>query len=62
MTSESETETPSEDDIRERILREREVAEAERLEKEKQLEEESARLDKEIEQEIRGENFLLLLC
>ncbi|CAL1714970.1 unnamed protein product [Somion occarium] len=53
MTSESETETPSEDDIRERILREREVAEAERLEKEKQLEEESARLDKEIEQEIR---------
>lgn len=52
MQTETETQTPSEDDIRERLLREREAAEAE--EREKQLEEESLLLDKEIEQEIRG--------
>ncbi|KAK7687951.1 hypothetical protein QCA50_009170 [Cerrena zonata] len=51
MQTETETQTPSEDDIRERLLREREAAEAE--EREKQLEEESLLLDKEIEQEIR---------
>lgn len=44
---------PSEEEIRQRILREREAAEAERA-KEKEMEEESARLDKLIEQEIRG--------
>jgi dynein intermediate chain, cytosolic len=41
----------SEDEIRERILKEREVAEAERL---KELEALSEQLDKEIEIEIRG--------
>lgn len=46
--------TPSEDEIRQRILREREAAEAERAQRDKELEEESVQLDKEIEQEIRG--------
>lgn len=46
--------TPSnEEEIRERVLRERDQAEAERA-REKELEEESVQLDKEIEQEIRG--------
>ncbi len=45
---------PSEEDIRERILRERELEDQEKLRKEKELEEESAQLDKDIEQEIRG--------
>lgn len=46
--------TPSnEEEIRQRVLREREQAEAERA-REKELEEESVQLDKEIEQEIRG--------
>ena len=42
---------PSEEEIRERILKERETAEVERM---KQLEELSEQLDKEIELEIRG--------
>ncbi|XP_006462059.1 hypothetical protein AGABI2DRAFT_206221 [Agaricus bisporus var. bisporus H97] len=41
-----------EDEIRQRILREKEV-EAERVAREKELEEESVKLDQEIEQEIR---------
>ena len=41
----------SELEIRERILREREAAEAERVQRDKELEEESVQLDKEIEQE-----------
>ena len=54
---EVETESPvipNEEEIRQRILREREAAEAERLARDKEIEEESARLDKLIEQEIRG--------
>lgn len=43
-----------EEEIRQRILRERETAEAERFQREKELEEESVQLDKEIEAEIRG--------
>ena len=46
-------EVPSEEEIRQRVIREREAAEAERA-REKEMEEESARLDKLIEQEIRG--------
>lgn len=46
---------PDEEEIRQRITREREVADAERAARDKELEEESARLDKLIEQEIRGE-------
>ena len=46
---------PSEEEIRQRILREKED-EAEKLEKErKRLEEEDEKLEKEIEQEISGE-------
>lgn len=45
---------PSEDEIRQRIMRERETLDAERAARDKELEEESARLDKLIEQEIRG--------
>lgn len=46
-----------EDEIRQRILREKEV-EAERVAREKELEEESVKLDQEIEQEIRGKYSL----
>ena len=46
---------PSEDEIRQRILQEKE-AEAEKLAKEQELEEENAKLEQEIEQEIRGES------
>ncbi|RPD64262.1 dynein intermediate chain [Lentinus tigrinus ALCF2SS1-7] len=56
QTMEIETEpTPgtTEEEIRERILREREVAEAERLAHEQELEAESKQLDEEIAQEIR---------
>ena len=48
---ESKAAGPSEGEIRERILREREAAEAERI---KELDELSEQLDKEIEMEIRG--------
>lgn len=54
MTFDDEEEkaaAPSEEEMRERILRERDVAEAERI---KELEELSEQLDKEIEMEIRG--------
>ncbi|GJE91137.1 WD40 repeat domain-containing protein [Phanerochaete sordida] len=44
---------PAEEEIRQRVLREREAAEAERAQREKELEEESVQLDKEIEAEIR---------
>ena len=44
----------SEEDIRQRILRDREAIEAERMARDKELEAESEQLDKEIEQEIRG--------
>ena len=54
---ESETPRVSEEEIRLRILHEREVLDAER-QREKQLEEESAQLDREIEQEIRGVSIL----
>ncbi|OAX38984.1 WD40 repeat-like protein [Rhizopogon vinicolor AM-OR11-026] len=54
QTTAIETETPriSEEDIRQQILREREL-EAERIAQDKELEEESVQLEKEIEQEIR---------
>ena len=54
MEVETETMTVNEDEIRERILREREAAEAERLAHEQELEAESKQLDEEIAQEIRG--------
>lgn len=44
-----------EEEIRQRILREKEQ-EAERVARDKELEEESVKLDQEIEQEIRGES------
>lgn len=54
MAFEEESSTAtSEEEIRQRLLREREVAEAERAQREKELEEESVQLDKEIEAEIR---------
>ncbi|KAA1468779.1 WD40 repeat-like protein [Dentipellis sp. KUC8613] len=49
---ESDSSLPSEDEIRQRVIRERDAIDAERL-REKELEEESVQLDKEIEQEIR---------
>ncbi|KAF5373244.1 hypothetical protein D9615_007436 [Tricholomella constricta] len=54
QTTAIETESPDdyEDDLRQRILRERDI-EAERLARDKELEEESVKLDLEIEQEIR---------
>lgn len=54
QTTAIETETPhvSEDEIRQQIMREREL-EAERIAQDKELEEESVQLEKEIEQEIR---------
>lgn len=48
------TSMSSEEELRQRIMREREAAEAERAARDKELEEESVQLDKEIEQEIRG--------
>lgn len=51
-----ETRGPSEDEIRQQILREKDT-EAEKLAREKELEEENAKLEKEIEQEIRGALF-----
>ena len=42
-----------EEEIRQRIMREKDNMEAERV-REKELEEESVKLDREIEQEIRG--------
>ena len=59
MEVETETATvPSEEEIRQRILREREAVDAERAARDKEMEEESARLDKLIEQEIRGTYLL----
>ena len=60
MEVETETMTVNEDEIRERILREREAAEAERLAHEQELEAESKQLDEEIAQEIRGMRALAL--
>jgi dynein intermediate chain len=58
QTTAVEIEIPhiSEEDIRQQILREREL-EAERIAQDKELEEESVQLEKEIEQEIRGACF-----
>lgn len=55
QTTAIETETPqiSENEIRQQIMREREL-EAERIAQDKELEEESVQLEKEIEEEIRG--------
>ena len=46
--------SPSEEEIRQRLIHEREAAEAERAQRDMELDEESVQLDKEIEQEIRG--------
>ena len=54
MEIETEPAAASEEEIRERILREREAAEAERIAHEQELEAESKKLDEEIAQEIRG--------
>lgn len=62
MEVEVENDTPAlEEEIRERILKEREAAEAERIARDKELEEESIQLDKEIEQEIRGQCRVLCM-
>ncbi|KAI0644189.1 dynein intermediate chain [Trametes meyenii] len=53
MEVETEPVAASEDEIRERLLREREAAEAERIAHEQELEAESKQLDEEIAQEIR---------
>ena len=57
MDVESEPEVVNEDEIRERIIREREAAEAERIAHEQELEAESKKLDEEIAQEIRGMRY-----
>lgn len=54
---EEETVTITEDDIRERIMRDREQ-EAERLARDHDLETENEQLEKEIEREIRGQCYL----
>ena len=54
MEIETQPAAASEEEIRERILREREAAEAERIAHEQELEAESKQLDEEIAQEIRG--------
>ena len=51
---ETEPSADYEQEVRQRILREKE-AEAEKIAREKELEEESVKLDQEIEQEIRGD-------
>ncbi|KAI0334523.1 dynein intermediate chain [Cubamyces sp. BRFM 1775] len=53
MEIETEPAAVSEEEIRERIMREREAAEAERIAHEQELEAESKQLDEEIAQEIR---------
>lgn len=57
---ETEIDPSTEEEIRQRVLRERELAEAVERQREKELEEESVQLDKEIEQEIRGASFRFL--
>lgn len=44
-----------EDDLRQQILREREAVEAERVAREQELDEESLQLERELEEQIRGE-------
>ena len=58
MEIEAEPAAVNEEEIRERILRERDAADAERLAHEQELEAESKQLDEEIAQEIRGRNML----
>ncbi|KAH9852044.1 dynein intermediate chain [Lenzites betulinus] len=53
MDVDSEPEAVNENEIRERIIREREAADAERIAHEQELEAESKKLDEEIAQEIR---------
>lgn len=61
QTATTETESPDaiEQEIRQRILKERD-AEAEQAARDKELEEESVQLEKEIEREIRGESVQIL--
>lgn len=56
---ETEPSPDYEEEIRQRIMRERE-AEAEQAARDKELEEESVKLEQEIEQEIRGMLLVLL--
>ena len=58
MEIEAEPAAVNEEEIRERILRERDAADAERLAHEQELEAESKQLDEEIAQEIRGMKML----
>ena len=60
QTAAIETEPSShyEEELRQRIYKEREL-ELERAAREKELEEESVKLDEEIEQEIRGKCFIV---
>lgn len=62
QTTAIETETPNfdEDELRQRIYREKDV-EAERVARDKELEEESVKLEQEIEQEIRGASFSCMI-
>lgn len=53
----TEASIPPEEELRQRILRERETEAAEQAARDKQLEEESVQLDHEIAQEIRGTCF-----
>ena len=62
MEIETEPVGVSEEEIRERIMREREAAEAERIAHEQELEAESQQLDEEIAQEIRGVSPLSQRC
>lgn len=56
MTVEIEPSGPAqEDDLRQQILREREAVEAERAAREQELDEESLQLERELEEQIRGE-------
>lgn len=56
QTTEVETKSPEvfEEEIRQRVLKERDVEAAEQAARDKELEEEALKLDREIEQEIRG--------
>lgn len=57
METDFEADFPDEDEIVQRITREKE-AEAERLAKERQLEAENEKLEQEIRQEIRGAFYI----
>lgn len=61
MDVEIDTAAISAEETRLQLLREREAAEAERIARDKALEEESVQLEQEIAQEIRGLNHAFTL-